>query len=121
MRSSPRWLSSRALRGKAGARAFARWLKGDQASGGDHQAAELTERARLDLADALGGHAVLLGELVQRGLVVLGHPAPLDDVAATGIETPKRAPQARRAVIGALRVLDRGRRIRIRRRQVGGG
>jgi len=47
--------------------------------------------------------------------------APLDDVAAARVEPRERALQACAAVVGALRILDRRGRIRIRRRQVGGG
>src|SRR5207248_9079683 len=65
--------------------AAARSLSGDQR-------AKLAECARLDLADALRGDAVLGGELVQGGLV-LGHPALLHDVAAARIETAQRAAQ----------------------------
>src|ERR1700730_6514515 len=79
-----------------------RGTPGGGASGG-HQAAKLAERARLDLADAFRGHAVLVGELVQGGLV-FRHPAPLHDVAAALIEAAQRTVQAIRGVVGALRV-----------------
>ena len=45
----------------------------------------------------------------------------LEAFLAAGIEAAQRALQARRAVIGALGILDRDGRIGIRRRQVGGG
>src|SRR5579863_522081 len=60
---------------------------------GGHQPAQLAQRARLDLADALGGHAVLAGQLMQRRLV-FGHPAPLHDVAAARIQPLQGAAQA---------------------------
>jgi len=41
-----------------------------------HQPLELVDGVRLDLAHALGGNSIFIGEFVQRGLVV-GHPAPL--------------------------------------------
>src|SRR4029077_778543 len=99
------------------ARAPRNWRR-PRASGG-HQAAKLAERARLDLADALGGYAVLVGEQVQGGLV-LGHPAPLHDVAAALIEAAQRAVQAIRGVVGALRLFHLAGGIGIRWGQVGG-
>src|SRR5437879_10976225 len=72
---------------------------GRGASGG-HQAAKLAERARLDLSDALRGYAVLVGQLVQGGLV-FRHPAPLHDVAAALIEAAQRPVQAVRGAAGA--------------------
>src|SRR5580698_5226927 len=81
--------------------------------GGRHQAAQLSQGARLDLADALGGDTVLVGELVERGLVV-DHPAALHDVTAALIEAIHRTAQAIRLVLLALGFLDLQRRIGIR-------
>ncbi len=82
------------------------------------QGSQAGDGARLDLADALGGDAVLVGQLVQRGLV-LAHPAPLQDRAAAIVEPLER----RRELIGGravpLLALDLLGRICIGRRQVG--
>src|SRR6185437_1823185 len=66
-----------------------------------HEAPQLAECARLDLADALGRDAVLVGELVERRLVV-GHPAPLHDVAAARIEPSQRPAQLLVRVVRAF-------------------
>src|SRR5882724_8950972 len=50
-----------------------------------HVAAQLAERIRLDLPDTLRRNPVLVGELVERRLV-LGHPALLQDVAAALVQ-----------------------------------
>ncbi len=58
---------------------------GEELGRRDHQPFELADGIGLDLAHALGGNAVLVRKLVQGGFVV-GHPAPLQDVAAALIE-----------------------------------
>ena len=53
---------------------------------GHEQRPHLLHRVRLDLADALGGNAVLVGQLLQRRLVAVPEPAARDDVARAVIE-----------------------------------
>ena len=61
--------------------------------GGRHEPAQLHEGVRLDLADALGGDAVFVGELVECRLV-LADPALLEDVAAALVEASECLVQA---------------------------
>src|SRR5207245_9018052 len=48
----------------------------------------------LDLPDPLGGHAVLIGELLQRRRILLAQPPCLDDAPATRVERGQSALQA---------------------------
>src|SRR3546814_1238199 len=50
------------------------------------QRLHLLQRVRLDLADAFGGDAVLVGQFLQGDLVVVVQPAALDDVARTVVQ-----------------------------------
>src|SRR6185437_14063449 len=56
------------------------------------QRPQASDRAGFDLPDALGRHAVLVGEFVQRGLV-FAHPAALQDRAAAIVQARKRLGQ----------------------------
>ena len=93
------------------------------AGSGQQGAAELLQGIGLDLADALGRHAVLLGQFLQRGLG-LAEEATLQDRAGSGIEALEALAQRvelllvvvaalveRRGVgVGLLEVGDRRRR-----------
>src|SRR3546814_4040080 len=50
------------------------------------QRLHLLQRVRLDLADAFGGDAVLVGQFLQGDLVVVVQPAALDDVARAVVQ-----------------------------------
>ena len=69
-------------------------------AGGQARSSALDRLHRLafDLADALGRHAVLVGEILQRRRVVLAQPARLDDPAAAIVELGERARQSVGAV-----------------------
>ena len=61
-----------------------------------HRAFHLGQRLALDLADALGRDAELVGEIVQRRRVLFAQPARLDDAAAARVETSRAPVRARR-------------------------
>src|SRR5690606_25078752 len=102
------------------ARAFCRVRRGGLASGRE-QGLHLLQRIGLDLADALGGDAVLVGQLLQRHLVVGVEPAALDDVARTRVQAGQPLAQQFEAVVGAVHALVGLGRILLVRDQVRGG
>src|SRR3546814_8892653 len=53
---------------------------------GRKQRLHLLQRVRLDLADAFGGDAVLVGQFLQGDLVVVVQPAALDDIARAVVQ-----------------------------------
>src|SRR5690606_3107949 len=75
--------------GKTRAVRDARWPE----ASGRQQRAHLLHGIRLDLADALGGDAVLVGQLLQRHLALVVQPAAGDDVARTRIQAGEAVAQ----------------------------
>ena len=75
-----------------------------------HRVAQFLDRVGFELANTLGGHAVLRGELVQRHLV-LGQPARLDDVAGAIVKDVHRGGHARRRIVIEVRGFDLRRRV----------
>ena len=69
-----------------------------------HVATHFLHRLHFDLPDALGGHAKLRGQIVQRGLIFLLEPARFDNAAAARIETCQSAGQPFTALLLFLRV-----------------
>src|SRR3546814_19582495 len=59
------------------------------------QRLHLLQRVRLDLADAFGGDAVLVGQFLQGDLVVVVQPAALDDVARQVVQAANRSEERR--------------------------
>src|SRR5690348_12401707 len=68
------------------------------------QAAHLLHRVRLDLANAFGGNAVLVRQILQRGLVVVIKPAALDDVAGALVEVAQRIGQRLHLIVRVVLV-----------------
>src|SRR5690606_31894914 len=89
------------------------------ASGGEERL-HLLEGVGLDLADALGADAVLVGQLLQRHLVVVVEPAAADDVARARIQRLQAFAQQFQLVVLAVGTLVGLGRIVFLRHQVGG-
>src|SRR5262249_10233007 len=64
------------------------------------------QRLALDLANPFGGHAILVGQVLQRRGIVLAQPARLDDVPAAIVELRERPRQAFRAIPRGLVALE---------------
>src|SRR5690606_18616553 len=87
-------------------------------SGGE-QRLHLLQRVGLDLADALGGDAVFVGQLLQGDLAVGIEPAALDDIARTVVQARKPLAQQFELLRCAVLALVGLRRVLFARHQVG--
>src|SRR5882724_3398333 len=89
------WVEEEAQSVRSGAQAAAARVVNSSGGSGcfAHVAAQFAQRVRFDLPDTLSRHAVLVSELMQRGLVVC-HPAFLENVAAALVQAAQRCGQA---------------------------
>src|SRR5690606_8771734 len=97
-----------------GARGAASAISGSCGSGCE-QGLHLLQRVGLDLADALGADAVLVGQLLQGRLVVGVEPAAADDVARALVERAQSVAQQFELVLFVVGALVGLRRILLRR------
>src|SRR3546814_1214996 len=88
---------------------------------GRKQRLHLLQRVRLDLADAFGGDAVLVGQFLQGDLVVVVQPAALDDVARSVVQAAHAFAQQPKLVVLAVHALVGLRRDLVAGPQVRGG
>src|SRR6185437_13195961 len=92
--TSTRWTCIDETTRKRPRAAAVRWRGKTRRTGsGFEYAAHLLHRVGFELADALGGHAVVVGQFLQGGLVFFGQPATADDVAGALVEFRHRALQ----------------------------
>src|SRR5690606_3901708 len=86
---------------------------------GREQRLHLLQRVGLDLADALGRYAVLVGQLLQRDLAFVIEPATHDDVARTRVQPGHAFAQQAELVVLAVAALVGLGRIFLVRDQIG--